>query len=67
VSTPERQRRLRLTVNSGLASRDESEASVRAEYYQQTFDERMAVPASLQGIDLYPGLKAILVKVGWRF
>ena len=30
----------------GLGSRDESEFSVRAEYYQQTFDERMAVPAS---------------------
>jgi hypothetical protein len=51
----------------GLGSRDESEFSVRAEYYQQTVDERMAVPASLQGLDLYPGLKAILVQVGWRF
>lgn len=51
----------------GLGSRAESELSVRAEYYQQTFDERMAVPLGLQGLDLYPGLKAILVQVGWRF
>ncbi|MGO9934419.1 MAG: DUF3570 domain-containing protein [Steroidobacteraceae bacterium] len=51
----------------GLGSRAESEFSVRAEYYQQTFNERMAVPAGLQGLDLYPGLKAFLVQVGWRF
>jgi hypothetical protein len=51
----------------GLGSRAESEFSVRAEYYQQTFDERMATPAALQGLDLYPGLKAFLVQVGWRF
>jgi hypothetical protein len=36
---------------------------VRAEYYQQSVDERMAVPAFLQTLDLYPGLKAILVQV----
>jgi len=51
----------------GLGSRAESELSVRAEYYQQTFDERMPVPVGLQGLDLYPGLKAILVQIGWRF
>jgi len=51
----------------GLGSRPESEISIRAEYYQQTFDERMPVPAGLQGLDLYPGLKAVLVQIGWRF
>ena len=45
----------------------ESEFSVRAEYYQQTFDVRMPMPAALQGLDLYPGLKAVLVQIGWRF
>jgi hypothetical protein len=45
----------------------ESEFSVRAEYYQQTFDVRMPTPAALQGLDLYPGLKAVLVQIGWRF
>jgi hypothetical protein len=44
-----------------------SEFNVRVEYYQQTFSERQAVPQALQGLDLYPGLKAILVQVGWRF
>jgi hypothetical protein len=44
-----------------------SEFSARVEYYQQRFDERMPVPAGLQGLDLYPDLKAILVQIGWRF
>ena len=52
---------------AGTAMARESEISVRAEYYRQTFNERMAVPAGLQGLDLYPGLEAILVQVGWRF
>ncbi len=44
-----------------------SEVSVRAEYYQQTYNVRVPVPPGLQGLDLYPGLNAILVQVGWRF
>jgi hypothetical protein len=51
----------------GIAGRAESEFSVRAEYYQQTLVERTPVPASLQGLDLFPGVKAILVQIGWRF
>jgi hypothetical protein len=51
----------------GLGSRTESEFSIRAEYYQQTFAERVPVPAGLQGLDLYPGLKAVLVQIAWRF
>lgn len=51
----------------GLGSRVESEFSVRAEYYQQTFNEQVAMPAGLQGLDLYPGLKAVLVQFGYRF
>jgi hypothetical protein len=51
----------------GVGGRSESEFSIRAEYYQQTFNERMPVPAGLQGLDLYPGLKAVLVQIGWRF
>jgi hypothetical protein len=51
----------------GLGSRPQSEISIRAEYYQQTFEERVAVPVGLQGLDLYPGLKAVLVQIGWRF
>jgi hypothetical protein len=51
----------------GLGSRADSEFSVRAEYYQQTLDVRTPVPEALQGLDLYPGVKAILVQIGWRF
>jgi hypothetical protein len=51
----------------GLGGRPESEVSIRAEYYQQTFAERVPIPAGLQGLDLYPGLKAILVQIGWQF
>ena len=51
----------------GLGSRTESEFSVRGEYYQQTFHEQVPAPAGLQGLDLYPGLKAILIQFGYRF
>jgi hypothetical protein len=51
----------------GFGGRAESEFSVRAEYYQETFNERVPVPAGLQGLDLYPSLKAVLVQFGWRF
>ena len=51
----------------GLGSRPESEISIRAEYYQQTLDIRTPVPLALQGLDLYPGVKAVLVQIGWRF
>jgi hypothetical protein len=51
----------------GIAGRAESEFSVRGEYYRQTLDVRAATPSGLQGLDLYPGLEAILVQVGWRF
>jgi len=51
----------------GLGSRPESEISIRAEYYQQTLEERTPVPAGLRGLDLYPGLEAVLVQIGWRF
>ena len=51
----------------GLGSRPESEISIRAEYYQQTLDVRTPVPAALQGLDLYPGVRAVLVQIGWRF
>ena len=51
----------------GFGGRAESEFSVRAEYYQQILDERTPTPAGLQGLDLYPDLKAILIQGGWRF
>ncbi|HUX74114.1 MAG TPA: DUF3570 domain-containing protein [Steroidobacteraceae bacterium] len=44
-----------------------SQFSLRLEYYQQTPDHRQSAPGALQGLDLYPGLKAILLQVGWKF
>jgi len=43
------------------------ELSLRIEYYQQRQTDRMAAPATLEGLDLYPGVRAILVQVGWHF
>jgi hypothetical protein len=51
----------------GLGGRAESEFSVRAEYYQETFTQPLAVPAGLQGLDLLPALKAVLVQFGYSF
>ncbi|HEX3397069.1 MAG TPA: DUF3570 domain-containing protein [Steroidobacteraceae bacterium] len=54
----------KLSNDTGLAG---SEFSVRLEYYQQIQDHRLAAPPLLQNLDLYPGLKAILLQFGWRF
>jgi Protein of unknown function (DUF3570) len=51
----------------GFGGRGESEFSVRAEYYEQTRDERSPTPTGLEGLNLYPDLKAILIQIGWRF
>jgi hypothetical protein len=52
---------------AGQGDHAASEFSVRAEYYQQTFDQHMPTPAGLQGLDLFPGLKAVLVQFGYKF
>lgn len=44
-----------------------SELSVRAEYYTQIADNRLPGPGVLQGLDLYPGLQAIMCQVEWKF
>ena len=44
-----------------------SEFSVRLEYYQQTFFDKLPAPAALQGLNLYPGLRAILLQVGLSY
>jgi uncharacterized protein (DUF2132 family) len=48
-------------------SNDTQELSIRFEYYRQTLRERRAAPTALQAIDLYPGLQAMLVQIGWSF
>jgi hypothetical protein len=47
--------------------RASSEFSVRFEYYQQILDHRASAPSALQGLDLYPGLQAILVQFGFSY
>jgi hypothetical protein len=44
-----------------------SELSLRVEYYQQIVDDPRTALADLQGLDLYPNLKAILVQVGFSY
>jgi len=54
----------KLSSDTGLAG---SELSVRVEYYHQIQDQRLAAPVLLKNFDLYPGLDAILMQIGWRF
>jgi Protein of unknown function (DUF3570) len=44
-----------------------SEFNVRVEYYQQKYQNPSTNLADLQGLDLYPELKAVLVQFGWRY
>ena len=47
--------------------RQSSEFTVRAEYYRQTMQDTAPGPGSLQGLNLYPGLKAIMVQFGFSY
>ena len=44
-----------------------SEFTVRVEYYQQTLDINTPTPVAIQGLDLFPGLKAVLVQFGFTY
>jgi Protein of unknown function (DUF3570) len=44
-----------------------SEFNVRVEYYQQKYQNPSTTLTELQGLNLYPELKAVLVQFGWRF
>jgi hypothetical protein len=48
-------------------NRPNAEFTIRAEYYRQTMQDRIAGPGSLQGLDLYPGLQAVLVQFGFSY
>ena len=45
----------------------DSEFSLRLQYYEQIADHTLPGPGALQGLDLYPGLKAVMAQVGYRF
>jgi len=48
-------------------AREGSEFSVRIEYYIQSVDHGATAPGTLQGLDLYPSLKAVFVQVGFSY
>jgi hypothetical protein len=54
-------------VLSNRLHRPNSELTIRLEYYQQTLEINEPVPGALQGLNLYPGLKAVLVQFGFSY
>jgi len=52
---------------SDRLGRDSAEFTVRAEYYRQTMEERTPGPGALQGLNLYPGLRAVLIEFGFSY
>ena len=42
------------------------ELSLRLEEYQQKPTDRSSPLPQLQGLDLNPGIKAVIVQIGWR-
>ena len=54
-------------VKLGLPLSDSSELSVRVEQYQQTAQDVPLAFGQLQGLDLNPGLKSLVVQFGFRF
>jgi hypothetical protein len=51
----------------GRFTRERTEFSVRVEYYEQTVDNGASGPGALQGLDLYPSLKAVFLQVGFSY
>jgi len=58
---------IRLNDRLGRFSREGAEFTVRLEYYQQTIHDGTPTPIGLQGLDLYPSLKAVLVEFGFNY
>lgn len=54
-------------IKVGHANADGNELSVRLDYYQQTGKNVEKGPGLLAPYNLYPGMKAIMLQVGWRF
>ena len=58
---------IKLSDRLGGFGRQGTEFNVRLEYYQQTIQNSPAAPAALQGLDLYPSLKAVLLQIGFNY
>ncbi len=54
-------------IKVGRTDEDGNELSVRLDYYQQTGKNVEKGPGILAPYDLYPGMKALMLQVGWRF
>lgn len=58
---------MKLSDRLGAFGRQGTEFSVRLQYYQQTIAAGPSQPAQLQGLDLYPGLKAVFLQFGFNY
>jgi hypothetical protein len=58
---------IKLSDRLGQFGRQGTEFSVRLEYYQQTIESAPHEPAQLQGLDLYPSLKAFFLQFGFSY
>ncbi|MEP7246348.1 MAG: DUF3570 domain-containing protein [Gammaproteobacteria bacterium] len=54
-------------VKFGMPLADKSELSIRIEQYRQSARDLPPAFGQLQGLDLVPGLKSVMLQVGWRF
>jgi len=54
-------------VKVGYSPSRTQEFTIRIEQYTQTGNAPAEVPTQLQGLDLFPGLKALIVQAGFRF
>ncbi len=54
-------------VKFGVGFSGNTELSLRVEQYQQKPTDTSSALAGLQGLDLNPGLKTIIVQLGWRY
>jgi hypothetical protein len=58
---------IKLNDRLGWFAREGTEFNLRLEYYQQTIQDGPAGPGALSGLNLYPGLKAILFQFGFSY
>lgn len=56
-----------MKLGRSVFGREGTQFSVRLEYYQQTMEKGLPGPGALQGLDLYPSLKAVLVQFGFSY
>jgi len=58
---------VKIIRTGSLPGQEPSELNFRLQFYRQDADHKQANPVALQGIDLYPALRAVNLQVGYRF